>query len=194
MKLAIAGILLVLGIIAGYQGWIYTEFSKCMESSKNAYEKKEFQNSLSTIDRLRQNKWYKPLKKYPRLDFFELDQTLDYQQALILVELGKLKEAYVLLDRCSGAQNDQLAFLCLYQQGNIALYQGNSQAEKKWQAALERHPGGHDFDTQVNLELLKKQEKKSKAAADSAMLTHRRGRGPYYFSRPVTPKSGPIKP
>ena len=194
MKTIIVVILLLLAAIAGYQGRVYLEFDRCLQETEKAFYAKEYNAGLSAVRQLRENRWYKFLVKYPRLDIFELDKVIDYQRGRIESELSNYKEAYVFFDKCASAKDSALAFLCLYQQGNIAMYQGNSVAEKKWQAALEKNNGGHDFDTQVNLELLKSQKKKSQSGADAAMLTHRRSNDRHFYLRPPTQKNGPIKP
>src|SRR3989344_4159540 len=156
MKMTIVVMLLFLAAIGGYQGRVYLEFDRCLQETERAFYVKEYGAGLSAINRLRENRWYKPLTRYQRLDIFELDKIIDFQRGRIEAELGNYKEAYAIFDRCINAKDSELAFRCLYQQGNIALSQGNSVAEKKWQAALEKNNGGHDFDTQVNLELLKR--------------------------------------
>lgn len=194
MKLFSVSVLLVLSAILGCQGYIYTKFDGCLQKSENAFYAKEYGGALAVIDSFQQNRWCKLIKKYPRLDFFELNKTLDYQRGRIEAELGNFKKAYGLSDECASAQNTELAFRCLYQQGNIAFYQGNPIAEKKWQSALEKNSGGHDFDTQVNLELLKKENNKARSLADAAMLTHRRSGDPYFYLRPPTQKDQSVRP
>lgn len=194
MKTIAIAVLLCLAAVAGHQGYIYTQFDNCLQEIEKSFYAKEYAAALATIDRLRQNRWYKPILNYQWLDIWEVDKNIDYQKGRIEVELGNLKEAYAAFDKCAVAKDAWLASHCLYQQGNVVLYQGNSIAEKKWQAALEKYGGGQDFDAQVNLELLKSQKKKAQSAADTAMQTHRRSKDRHFYLRKPTQKDGPIKP
>lgn len=194
MKTIAAAVLLVLALVTGYQGRVYSEFDKCLRESEEAIYEKRYGDASAAIDRFRQDRLYEPIKRYARLDLFEIDKTLDYQKGRIAVERGDLKEAFAFFDKCADSKNPDLAFRCLYQQGNVALYMGNSIAEKKWQAALEKNIGGHDFDTQVNLELLKSQKKKAQSAADAAMQTHRRSQDRHFYLRPPSQKDNTVRP
>lgn len=174
MKTVVVLALLFLAVATGYQGYIYREFNNCLDKSERSFYSQEYNKASTAINELRDNRWYKPIKKYPRLDIFEIDKQLDYQNGRVLAEMDNFKEAYALFDSCANARNSELASLCLYQQGNVAYYQGNSVAEKKWQASLEKSADGQDFDAQVNLELLKRRQNKSKATETAAILNHRR--------------------
>lgn len=194
MKAVFVTLLVLLAMVLGYQGYIYTQFDNCLQKIENAFYAKDNDTALMAIEQFRNNRWYKLILRYRQLDIFELDKIIDYQKGRIEAQLGQFKEAYTTFERCADAKDAELAARCLYQQGNVAFYQGNSIAEKKWQSALEKYPGGHDFDTQVNLELLKNQKRKAQSAADAAMQTHRRSKNRFFYLRPKTLKEGPIKP
>lgn len=194
MKSTVVFILLCVAGIAGFQGYVYLQFDNRLNETEKSFSAKEYDLALAAISRLRADRWYKIILKYRWLDILEMDKSIDYQKGRVEAELGNLREAYATLEGCANAKDPDLASRCLYQQGNIAFYQGSSVAEKKWQAALEKENGGHDFDAQVNLELMKSQKKKSQSAADAAMLSHRRSKDRHFYLRRPTQKDGPIKP
>lgn len=195
MKTSAALVLVILSVIVGYQGYVFSEFYRCLEKTEELTYQKEYGQALTTIDELREKFWYKPIEKYPALDIFEVDKELDYQKGWILVELGELAAGYTLFERCAGSQSPDLASGCLYQQGNIAFYQGSvATAEKKWQESLAKSNGGHDFDAQVNLELLKNQQSRASAIARLGMSSYRRGKSHNFYLRPPTEQGGAVKP
>ena len=195
MKTIAVIILLAVSVLSGLQGYIYSEFDACIKRTEQQFYKKEFSLALAAIKELRDNRWYRTMKTYSSLDILGIDKKLDYQLGRILLGQGNLKEAYAAFEQCTTAESAELASYCLYQQGNTALYQGNiNTAEKKWQDSMAKSIGGHDFDAQVNLELLKNDKKKTDAVAVINMLNHRRSSGPSFFLRPPSQKSGSVKP
>lgn len=195
MKTLVVLVLLVLSAMTWYQGYLYSEFYNRLETTEKLIYGKEYGRALSAIDELRDKSWYKTIEKYPSLDIFEIDKELDYQKGWLLVEMGRLADGYGLFDRCAGARSPDLASDCLYQQGNIAFYQGSmATAENKWKESLAKSNGGHDFDAQVNLELIQNQQTRAGAIARLGMLSYRRGKSHNFYLRPPTNKEGPLKP
>lgn len=193
--LAVLAVLIALPI--GYYGYLHTEYNTVLNQSENNYAKRQHKAAIKNIDDLRSKWWYKAIVTYPQADILEVHKHLDYQKGCIEASLGKLEDALILFNKCSEAKDTKLAGDCLYQQGNIALYRGNIKtAEKKWQEAQEKYPGGHDYYAQVNLELLKNQQKKAQAMAARAgsILSHRRDNGPYIPPGGNSTKDNTIKP
>src|SRR3989344_2699495 len=140
MKTLTVLVLVVFSAIAGYQGYVYSEFYRCLETMDELIYKKEYGQALTAVDELREKFWYKPIEKYPTLDMFEIGKELDYQKGWVLVELGELADGYALFEKCAGARSLDLASSCLYQQGNIAFYQGSdATAENKWKGSLAKN-------------------------------------------------------
>ncbi|PJE51449.1 MAG: hypothetical protein COV29_00475 [Candidatus Yanofskybacteria bacterium CG10_big_fil_rev_8_21_14_0_10_36_16] len=197
MKVLTAFILLSLAIVPAYYGILHNEYNEVMKSSNTNFELKKYNVATDSIDKVRNSWVYWPINKMPFLDILGIDEYLDYQRGRIKAELGEYDDAMATLNNCAESNNNVLAGNCLYLLANIALYRGNvNTAEKRWKEAQEKYPGGHDYDTQVNLELLQSQKKKAQAMAAKAgaVLSHRRNNNPNTLVQPGAGKDKTIKP
>lgn len=195
--LTIATLAVLLASGSGYYGYLHTQYAVALEHSEKNSAKRQYALAIKEIDRLRNEWWYQPVKMYPPMDILEIDKHLDYQKGTLEIGMVKLDDSLVLLNECAEAKDAKLAGDCLYQQANVAMYRGNIKtAEKKWQEAQEKYPGGHDHYTQINLELLKNNQKKAAGMAMRAgsILSHRRSSGPYKPPRQGGMHDGTIKP
>ncbi len=186
------------GILAGpvfYQGFIYSRFHELLAQTNVSAADYRFEEITKTIEDFKNQRWYWPIKKYPKIDFLEIDRQLAYQEANARIELGQFDVAYALLEKSARSETANLAGHSLYNQGNIRLYEGNIPlAEKRWQESLQKM--GQDFDAHVNLELLQKNKAKAVAAATatSAILSYRRAKDYTPPLRSSAKRDGPIKP
>lgn len=193
--LVVAVLASVLAGLTFYQGFVYSRFHELLIQTDNSTATYKFEEITKTIENFKSQRWYRPIEKYPKIDFLGIDKQLAYQEANARIELGQLDEAYALLEKSARSETANLAGYSLYNQGNIRLYEGNIPlAEKRWQESLQKT--GQDFDAHVNLELLQKNKAKAAAAATvtSAILSHRRTEDYSPPLRNLTKRDGPIKP